>query len=327
MGIDFTGGSLAIVLVLFAVGLVCIIKGGDLFVDAASWIAEASGIPKFIIGATVVSFATTMPEMLVSVFSAFEGNADIAVGNAVGSVTANTGLIMCMSLVCMSCNMPRRQFGVKAGLLLAAVVLLYAFTRDSSLSVVESVIIMLVFFGFMAESIIAARREQGTEQPDERPDTNGKSVALNIGKFILGAAAIVIGAQLLIDNGSALAVLIGVPDSVIAATMIAIGTSLPELVTTITAIRKKQSSLSVGNIIGANIMDLTLIMPLCSLLMGKPLAVENQGMLLDVPACLVVSAAAMIPALVCGRFRKWIGFLIGGLYIVYLVIMFVYFGA
>lgn len=327
MGIDFTGSTLMLVLVLFAVGLVCIIKGGDLFVDAASWIAEASGIPKFIIGATVVSFATTMPEMLVSVFSAFEGSADIAVGNAVGSVTANTGLIMCLSLVCMSCNMPRRQFGVKAGLLLAAVALLYAFTRDSSLSIVESVIIMLVFVGFTAESIIAAKREQGTEQPDERPDTNGKNIALNISKFILGAAAIVLGAQLLIDNGSALAVMIGVPDSVIAATMIAIGTSLPELVTTITAIRKKQSSLSVGNIIGANIMDLTLIMPLCSLLMGKPLAVENQGMLLDVPACLVVSAAAMIPALVCGKFKKWIGWLIGGLYIVYLVIMFVYFGA
>lgn len=326
MGIDFTGSTLMLVLVLFAVGLVCIIKGGDLFVDAASWIAEASGIPKFIIGATVVSFATTMPEMLVSVFSAFEGSADIAVGNAVGSVTANTGLIMCLSLVCMSCNMPRRQFGVKAGLLLAAVALLYAFTRDSSLSIVESVIIMLVFVGFMAESIIAAKREQGTEQPDERPDTNGKNIALNIGKFILGAAAIVLGAQLLIDNGSALAVMIGVPDSVIAATMIAIGTSLPELVTTITAIRKKQSSLSVGNIIGANIMDLTLIMPMCSLLMGKPLAVENQGMLLDIPACLVVSAAAMIPALVCGKFKKWIGWLIGGLYIVYLVIMFVYFG-
>ena len=327
MGIDFTGSTLMLVLVLFAVGLVCIIKGGDLFVDAASWIAEASGIPKFIIGATVVSFATTMPEMLVSVFSAFEGSADIAVGNAVGSVTANTGLIMCLSLVCMSCNMPRRQFGVKAGLLLAAVALLYAFTRDSSLSIVESVFIMLVFVGCTAESIIAAKREQGTEQPDERPDTNGKNIALNIGQFILGAAAIVLGAQLLIDNGSALAVMIGVPDSVIAATMIAIGTSLPELVTTNTAIRNKESSPPVGNITGANILDLTLIMPLCSLLMGKPLAVENQGMLLDVPACLVVSAAAMIPALVCGKFKKWIGWLIGGLYIVYLVIMFVYFGA
>lgn len=326
MGIDFTGSTLMLVLVLFAVGLVCIIKGGDLFVDAASWIAEASGIPKFIIGATVVSFATTMPEMLVSVFSAFEGSADIAVGNAVGSVTANTGLIMCLSLVCMSCNMPRRQFGVKAGLLLAAVALLYAFTRDSSLSIVESVIIMLVFVGFTAESIIAAKREQGTEQPDERPDTNGKNIALNIGKFILGAAAIVLGAQLLIDNGSALAVMIGVPDSVIAATMIAIGTSLPELVTTITAIRKKQSSLSVGNIIGANIMDITLIMPLCALLLGKPLTVENQGMLLDIPACLIISAGALVPALICGRFKRWIGFFIGGLYIVYLVIMFACFG-
>ena len=192
MGIDFTGSTLALVIVLFAVGLICIIKGGDLFVDAAAWIAEASGIPKFIIGATVVSFATTMPEMLVSVFSAFEGNADIAVGNAVGSVTANTGLIMCLSLVCMSCQMTRKQFGVKAGLLLAAVVLLFAFTRDSALSISESIIIMLVFFGFMVESILAAKREQGSEAPDERPSTDGKSVAINIGKFILGAAAIVL---------------------------------------------------------------------------------------------------------------------------------------
>ena len=100
MNLDFTGSTLFLVLLLFAAGLVCIIKGGDFFVDAATWIAEASGIPKFIIGATVVSFATTMPEMLVSVFSALEGNADIAIGNAVGSVTANTGLIMCLSLIC-----------------------------------------------------------------------------------------------------------------------------------------------------------------------------------------------------------------------------------
>lgn len=91
MGIDFTGSNLVSVLLLFTAGLVLIIKGGDLFVDAATWIAEASGIPKFIIGATVVSFATTLPEMLVSVFAALEGNADIAVGNAVGSVTGKHG--------------------------------------------------------------------------------------------------------------------------------------------------------------------------------------------------------------------------------------------
>ena len=329
MGIDFTGGSLFMVLLLFAAGLLCIIKGGDLFVDAASWIAEASGIPKFIIGATVVSFATTMPEMLVSVFAALQGNADIAVGNAVGSVTANVGLIMCVALICMECAMTRKQFGVKACLLLAAILALFGFTRDGQLSVLESVLILVIFVGFLVESLIAARQEQGSELPaqEERPKIDKKTVLLNIGKFLLGAAGIVLGAQLLIDNGSALARMLGVPDAVIAATMIAIGTSLPELVTTLTAIKKKQASLSVGNIIGANIMDLTLIMPLCAVIQGKPMTVERQGMLLDIPACLIICAAALIPALVQGKFKRWIGYLISGLYIAYLIIMFTCFGA
>lgn len=329
MSLNFTGSTPLWIVLLFAAGLVCIIKGGDLFVDAASWIAEASGIPKFIIGATIVSFATTLPEMLVSVFAALEGNADIAVGNAVGSVTANTGLIMCLSLVCMTCLMERRQFGVKACLLLAAILSLFGFTRDGRLSVAEGLLVLVIFAGFLAESLISARREQGTKRKadEERPAVSGKTVAGNIVKFVLGAAGIVLGAQLLIDNGSAIASLLGVPDAIIAATMIAIGTSLPELVTTLTAIRKKESSLSVGNIIGANIMDLTLILPLCSLILGKPLPVQSQGMLLDIPACLIICAAVLVPALWKGKFQRWMGFLAGGLYIVYLTVMFTCFGA
>lgn len=327
MSIDFTGSNLISVLLLFAAGLILIIKGGDLFVDAATWIAEASGIPKFIIGATVVSFATTLPEMLVSVFAALEGNADIAVGNAVGSVTANIGLIMCLSLICMNCAMTRKQFGVKAGILLVTIAVLFGFTRDGQLSVLESAMILVFFVIFLAENLIAGHREQGTEaESDVRAKIDAKTMVINIGKFVIGAAAIVLGAQLLIDNGSALARMLNVPDSIIAATMIAIGTSLPELVTTITAIRKKQSSLSVGNIIGANIMDLTLIMPLCALIQGKAMLVERQGMLLDIPACFVISAAALIPALISGKFKRWTGYLIGGLYIVYLIIMFTSFG-
>lgn len=329
MSLNFTGSTPLWIVLLFAAGLVCIIKGGDLFVDAAGWIAVASGIPKFIIGATIVSFATTLPEMLVSVFAALEGNADIAVGNAVGSVTANTGLIMCLSLVCMTCLMERRQFGVKACLLLAAILSLFGFTRDGRLSVAESLLVLVIFAGFLAESLISARREQGTElkEDEERPAVSGKTVAGNIVKFVLGAAGIVLGAQLLIDNGSAIASLLGVPDAIIAATMIAVGTSLPELVTTLTAIRKKESSLSVGNIIGANIMDLTLILPLCSLILGRPLPVQRQGMLLDIPACLVICAAVLVPALWKGKFQRWMGFLAGGLYIVYLTVMFTCFGA
>lgn len=247
-------------------------------------------------------------------------------GNAVGSVTANTGLILCISLVCMQCAMTRRQYAGKACLLLAAICLLFVFTRDGSLSLWESAVILAVFVFYMAESLLAGRREQGAEQPADKPKKDGRTVAWNIGKFVLGAAAIVLGAQLLIDNGSELARRIGVPDAVIAATMIAIGTSLPELVTTIISIRKKQASLSVGNIIGANILDLTLIMPLCALLQGRPQPIERQGMLLDIPACLIISAAVMVPALACGRFKRWMGILAGALYIAYLVIMFTCFG-
>ena len=166
MAINFTGSNLFTVLLLFAAGLVFIIKGGDWFVDGATWIAEAFGIPKFIVGATVVSFATTLPEMLVSVFAALEGNADIAVGNAVGSVTANTGLIMCLSLVCMPCLMTRKQFGFKASLLLATIAVLFAFTRNGQLSVAQSAIILLFFAAFLAENLMAGKREHGAENAE-----------------------------------------------------------------------------------------------------------------------------------------------------------------
>lgn len=326
MDISFTGTNLLSVLLLFAAGLVFIIKGGDWFVDAATWIAEAFGIPKFIVGATVVSFATTLPEMLVSVFAALEGNADIAVGNAVGSVTANVGLIMCLSLVCMPCLMTRRRSASRR---------VYCWRQLPCCSHSRAT---ASFPSCRASSFCCfcrvPRREPDCGQARAghgslggSPGADRKTVVQNLFSFVLGAAAIVLGAQLLIDNGSALAQMIGVPDSIIAATMIAIGTSLPELVTTLTAIRKKESSLSVGNIIGANIMDLTLIMPLCALIQGKPMMIERQGMHgLDIPACLVVTAAALVPALVSGRFKRWMGFLIGGLYIAYLVIMFTCFG-
>lgn len=277
MAINFTGSNLFTVLLLFAAGLVFIIKGGDWFVDAATWIAEAFGIPKFIVGATVVSFATTLPEMLVSVFAALEGNADIAVGNAVGSVTANTGLIMCLSLVCMPCLMTRKQFGFKASLLLATIAVLFAFTRNGQLSVAQSFVILLFFAAFLAENLMAGKREHGTENAENRPQMTGKALACNLLGFVLGAATIVLGAQLLIDNGSALAKMIGVPDSIIAATMIAIGTSLPELVTSIVATKKGDSGLALGNAIGSNLFNILFILGMSAVI--SPLHVLGESVI------------------------------------------------
>lgn len=277
MAINFTGSNLFTVLLLFAAGLIFIIKGGDWFVDAATWIAEAFGIPKFIVGATVVSFATTLPEMLVSVFAALEGNADIAVGNAVGSVTANTGLIMCLSLVCMPCLMTRKQFGFKASLLLATIAVLFAFTRNGQLSVAQSFVILLFFAAFLAENLMAGKREHGAENAENRPQMTGKALARNLLGFVLGAATIVLGAQLLIDNGSALAKMIGVPDSIIAATMIAIGTSLPELVTSIVATKKGDSGLALGNAIGSNLFNILFILGMSAVI--SPLHVLGESVI------------------------------------------------
>ena len=129
-------------------------------------------------------------------------------------------------------------------------------------------------------------------------------------KFIFGAAGIIVGAQLLVDNGSLIAQHIGIPERVIGVTLVAVGTSLPELITTITAIIKRQSALSIGNILGANIIDLTLIMPLSSLIAGKPLPISPSMAMIDLPACLFVGLIAIVPAMILSKFSRWQGILL-----------------
>lgn len=309
--------AIAIVL-LFLLGLVLIIKGGDFFVDAASWIAEVSGIPKFIIGATIVSLATTLPELLVSLMASASGSIGIAVGNAVGSVTANIGLIMGISVVCLATAVKRGEQAFKYVMMAAAILLLFAFSASGSLSLVGSVVLLVMFVASMAESVLSARRAMRRDDGADKPASDRRTVTVNALKFVFGVAGIVIGARLLVDYGTLLAQLLGVPDSIIGATLVAVGTSLPELVTTITALVKKQSSLSIGNVVGANIIDLTLILPLCSVISGKALPILRQNLLLDMPFCLGLSLIAVVPPLVTCRFHKLQGAAMLAVYAVYI---------
>lgn len=308
---------------LLIVGLILIVKGGDLFVDAAAWMAEVSGIPKFIIGATVVSLATTLPELLVSVFAAAEGKVEMAAGNAIGSVTANIALIMGLSVICLPGVIRRRQFGLKAALMLLSTAILAAASflfHEISLPVSTVLILILAFFVWdnirEAKISMSAAAATGTlDRPVRRV------ILINAAKFLLGAGGIVLGARLLVDNGSMLAKLAGVSEGIISVTIIAIGTSLPELTTTITAIVKKQSSLSIGNILGANIIDLTLILPASALISGGALPIKPQTMLLDLPMCLIVGLLAAVPTLIGGRFRRGQGVLMIICYAVYIVVL------
>lgn len=300
--------DLLMTLLFFVVGLALIVKGGDIFVDAASWMAEVLHIPKFLIGATIVSFATTLPELLVSLFAALEGKVDMAVGNAVGSVTVNTGLIMGVSIVCIPALVQRRNLLVPAGLMLSSTALLLLFAQATGqLAFWPSLLLLALFALAMGYNIRNARRclKEGQQEESEKP--GAREVGINLLKFALGAVSIVLGAQLLVDNGSELARLLGVPESIIGVTLVAIGTSLPELVTTITAIAKRQAQLSVGNIVGANVIDMTMILPLCTIFSGKALPFSLQGIALDLPVCLGVGVLALVPALLFGKFRRWQG--------------------
>lgn len=315
----------AMLLAIFLAGIILIVKGGDFFVDAASWIAEVSGIPKLVVGATIVSLATTLPELLVSMLAASQGKVDMSVGNAVGSVTANLGLIMAVSVVCMPSSIRRGDYLLKSVLMLAAAGVVVAGGLRGQVGLNLSLLLMVIFAAFLAENLWTARRSMrlggGTGEVGLlRPAPKRRDVLLQCVKFIGGAAGVVVGADLLVDSASAMARLAGVSERIIGVTIVAIGTSLPELVTTITAIVKKQSALSVGNILGANILDLTMIMPMSALVAGKPLPISAASARIDLPACLLVGAVAVIPAMVTARFRRWQGVVLLVIYAGYVML-------
>lgn len=314
--------ELAMRIMIFLAGIILIVKGGDWFVDAASWIAEVSGIPKLIVGATIVSLATTLPELLVSVMAAAQGKVDMAVGNAVGSVTANLGLIMAISVIFMPVKIRRGDYLLKSVLMLAASAMLIWGGRQGEVGLTLSLPLMGIFAIFTYENVRGARTAMrcGGDLGPVREMPRKRAVLFQCLKFTVGAAAVVLGADLLVDSASALARLIGISERIIGVTIVAVGTSLPELVTTITAIVKKQSALSVGNILGANVIDLTLILPLSALISGQPLPMSDVSARIDLPACLLVGVIAVVPSMISAKFRRWQGAALLAVYCCYVVV-------
>lgn len=315
--------------VLFCIiGFIAIIKGGDWFVDSSSYLAEATGIPKLIVGATVVSIGTTLPELLVSVFSAIAGKYDMAAGNAIGSVTVNTAIILSLALIFMPAVIKRKDYALKTVLLFLPLVVMFAFSFkgnvNSRLPLYASIILLTIFVANIAENLWGAKKVISLQTPEEKQQKKPivkKEMILKIVFFFIGAVLLFVGAQLLQTSSITIAHKIGIPEQIIGLTIVAIGTSLPELVTTVTAIIKKEHSLSAGNIIGANILDLTLILALCGIVSGGALPMSAQTVLFDIPFCLLVSAIAIIPALITKKFHRIQGVINIVLYVAYVVIM------
>ncbi len=301
--------------VLFVVGIALIIKCGDYFVDAAEWTSDVSGISKAVIGATVVSFATTSPEYFVSLIATLKGHNDLSIGNAVGSLIANLGIAFALIALLSSGKVRDKLFGIKGTIMIAATAALWIFCKPGTLSVFGAAGLLGIFCVSMFVNI---RYSKDTENRT-RKKTDKKDIAVNVTKFIAGAAGIVFGSNLIVDNAQKIALHFGISEAVIGLTVVAVGTSLPEIVTSVAAIIKKQNALSIGNIIGANIMDATIILATGSFVSGGKLGVSQGTVTTDIPVALLLMIIAVVPTVIGKKVYKLQGAALLTIYIVYLV--------
>lgn len=317
----------------FAVGLVLLIKGGDWFVDGASGIAHKFNMPELLIGATVVSIGTTLPEVMVSAQSAITGHGEIAYGNAIGSIICNTALIAAITIAVapalvnrVTLVKPVAFFFVAATFYSAVAYVLGYFSR------VTGIILLIMFAVYMILTVRDAFKTDGgknasIENEDTDSDATYQGIKNKLGfqiiMLIVGAVMIAIGADLLVEHGTKIATFLGVPESVIALTFVALGTSLPELVTAVTSLIKKCGALSLGNVIGANIFNIVLVsgvsctlspfeIPRTSVIAGKP-----ASLVLEIPVMLVVMSILTIPALVKGKLYRAQGVILLCIYVLF----------
>lgn len=314
---------------LFIVGLLFLIKGGDWFVDGASALARRFHLPELLIGATVVSIGTTLPEVMVSTMSALSGHGEIAYGNAIGSVICNAALIAAITIAVRpgkvdpkTLKTPVFFFFAAAGIYCVAAYVMGRFTRTLGF------IMLAMFVAYMVVNVMQMKKTS-----PKKEEASGEEEEMSLVKtlvlLVVGAAAIAVGANLLVDNGTLIAQALGVPESVIALTFVALGTSLPELVTAITSLIKGHSDLSLGNIVGANVFNLVLVSGVSVALapftipQSNTLFGINSSLVLDLPVMLLVMLIMTVPALVSGKLKRAQGIILLAIYAAFCVIQFV----
>ena len=335
-------------ILLFAVGLVMLIKGGDWFVDGATCIARRFKLPEILIGATVVSIGTTLPEVMVSAGAAIGGSGEIAYGNAIGSIICNTSLIAAITIAIKPCKVERKTlifpaifFTIAAALYVGISYFTGYFDRWVGIS------LLAIFIVYMTVTVVNMLRspKEDHEEAETVEETHEKltlgmeiweqvkgnrtSVIREIILLVVGAVVIAFGADFLVDNGIIIADQLGVPETVIALTFVALGTSLPELVTAITSLAKGHGALSLGNIIGANLFNLVLVsgvsitispfqVPDASKLFG-----QTASLVLDIPVMLAVMGIMLIPTFIRGKLSRVQGILLLAIYAAFCTIQFV----
>ena len=343
-------------ILLLALGFILLIKGGDWFVDGATGIARRFHLPEILIGATVVSIGTTLPEVMVSAGAAAAGTGSIAYGNAIGSIICNTSLIAALTIAIKPGVAARKSLKVPVIFFFGAAafycLISYFFGTFSRWT---GIILLATFVVYMVLTVLRMKKtgadletvqheeihgnikteeqleaESGEDHVVETKESGKKdSLIKDIVLLVVGAVLIAFGARLLVDNATIIAREMGVSETVIGLTIVALGTSLPELITAITSLIKGHGSLSLGNIIGANLFNLILVsgtaitinpfdVPASGYINGI-----NSAFIIDIPVMLLVMAILTIPTLIKQKLSRWQGFSLLAIYAGFCILQFV----
>ena len=322
---------------LLAFGFILLIKGGDWFVDAATGIAKRFHLPELLIGATVVSIGTTLPEVMTSAMGAMSGAGSIAYGNAIGSIICNTALIAAITIAIKPGKANKKTL-IFPVVFFFSVAAFYAFNAYvfKGFDRWAGYVLVAAFVVYMVINVINMKKNpeeveiEEVEVEEAESDEKKGNMLKDLLFLVIGAAVIAVGAYLLVESATDIAHQLGVPESVIGLTVVAIGTSLPELVTAITSLVKGHGSLSLGNIIGANIFNIVLVsgvsivinpfsIPLTSLLFG-----QNASLVFDLPIVFLVMGLMTIPTILQGKLKRWQGISLIAIYIAFMAVQFIF---
>lgn len=311
---------------LFIIGLLLILKGGDIFIDSAVLIAGKLGVSHTIIGATIVSLGTTLPEVATSFNAALKGQSQFALGNAIGSINFNTGIILGILIILSNIRIKRTDFQFRGISLLLLTFLLYLLSYfGNQLSTNDGLILLAVLLGYVCFSIWVYRngKEDLVEKEKEISEKaqNKHYLTKEILLLIFGIIMLATGANLLLENGVKIADFLGIPSYIISLTMVAVGTSLPELVTSIIAMLKKHHSLSIGNILGANILNIGLVIALSAI--ANPIEITSSILSFDLIITIIFVSIFILFGLYYQGFKKYHGVLLISVYLFYLFCIYV----
>ena len=310
-----------IVTILFIIGFILISKGADFFINSTVEIGRRTNISELILGATIVSFATTLPELTVSLFASIDNHTTMSLGNAVGSIICNTGLILGMVVLISPFNTDRKTFASKSTILLVSIIALIILGLDGAITKIDGCVLLIILGIYMYTNYKSVLNNTNknylyyclTQQ-------NEMSTIKIVVYFFMGLAMMIVGSRLLVDNGVEIASFIGIPQGIISLTVIALGTSLPELVSSITAVRKKHHEICVGNVLGANILNIISVISISSI--PNEIPILSQNIRVDYPFMIILVLTLIIPTIIKNKLYRIQGFLMLSTYIAYLAVLY-----